>query len=500
VPAPYPSTVTLTGTPGTHVLFLDLLEVAELRNAHQVVNQAVKHPANPVIPTGRLTEFDSLQAVPWRGTVMWDAEDRIFKAWYMGLAAEDFATMQSRVGYAVSPDGVAWEKPPLGIHEYHGSRANNLVINEPGWMHGPVLKDPAEPDPARRYKLFLAWPAEGLRTIWNAADGVRFRPEPEPCMRWRREADGGWTYLPDPDGVFDVHQVLHDAQDPDPRRRYKCYAQMQQRRGDWRIRKAGLAYGPDPWSWTRSAHNPVLDPDDGEGFQMHYVAVLPWKGYYLMLYEFAWLEPLHGAYVGDVRLAVSRDGEAFRRVQPHQPVMRRGGRGDWDSGFIVTSSDVVVQGDRFWLYYAGASEVWKNWPNENRKGARLGSGNTMPAQTGLATLPLDGFASMESLDGEMPGVITTVPLRGQSPPSALALSVRQTQPGRSWVDVEVVGAGEAARPGYERSACTHVWTDGAALPVRWGARTALPATTDVIRLRFWVYGAARLHGFSFASP
>ena len=28
-----------------------------------------------------------------------------------------------------------------------------------------------------------------------------------------------------------------------------------------------------------------------------------------MLYEFGWIEPLLGSHVGDVRLAVSRDGE-----------------------------------------------------------------------------------------------------------------------------------------------------------------------------------------------
>ena len=35
-----------------------------------------------------------------------------------------------------------------------------------------------------------------------------------------------------------------------------------------------------------------------------------------MLYEYGWLEPHSSVYVADIRLAVSRDGERFQRVQP----------------------------------------------------------------------------------------------------------------------------------------------------------------------------------------
>ena len=216
-----------------------------------------------------------------------------------------------------------------------------------------------------------------------------------------------------------------------------------------------------------------------------------------MLYEFGWIEPVRGAYVGDLRLAVSRDGETFRRVNPHQPVLRRGERGAWDGGFVVTSSDVVVQGEQFWLYYAGASELWTNWPSENQKGAPLGSGNTMTAQTGLATLPLDGFANVESLDREMPGRVTMLPIRTSEQPSKLSLSVGRTLPGRSWIDVEVLGTDGEPLSGYGREECRHVWWDGADVGLRWGDRTVLPRGEEAVRLRFWLHGEAKLYGFSF---
>ena len=50
--------------------------------------------------------------------------------------------------------GLTWDKPQLGLHEYRGSTANNIVVNG----YGPVLKDPSEPDPAKRYKMIKRGP------------------------------------------------------------------------------------------------------------------------------------------------------------------------------------------------------------------------------------------------------------------------------------------------------------------------------------------------------
>ena len=98
-------------------------------------------------------EWDAAQARPWSSpTVIWDEEERIFKAWYSGsdIAPERWTA----VGYATSTDGVTWEKPRLGLHEFRGSSANNIVV----MGYGPVLKDTAEPDPAKRYKMILRGP------------------------------------------------------------------------------------------------------------------------------------------------------------------------------------------------------------------------------------------------------------------------------------------------------------------------------------------------------
>jgi len=274
-------------------------------------------------------------------------------------------------------------------------------------------------------------------------------------------------------------------------------------RGGWTSRKGGMAYGPDPWTWTRSPHNPIIDPDDGEEFQIHFISVLPWKGYYFMLYEFAWLEPLYGSYVGDVRLAVSRDGEIFRRVKAHEPVIRRGDKDEWDSGFLVTSSDIVVYGNELRLYYSGQAETWTKWPLGERVAKKEGwptsAGSIYPAQMGLATLPVDGFTSLESRDHEMPAIVTTIPIDPSGEPVRLRLSVSQTLPGRSWVDVAVLGPSGEESPGFGRADCQHIHSDGPDQLVRWSGIDKLPTKSERLQLRFWIYGQAKLHAASFAS-
>jgi len=70
--------------------------------------------------------------------------------------------------YATSSDGFHWEKPDLGLVEFDGSRANNILLKN---AHGTsVLYDPTEQDPAKRYKLITKMEY----SHWNTWVGVAF--------------------------------------------------------------------------------------------------------------------------------------------------------------------------------------------------------------------------------------------------------------------------------------------------------------------------------------
>ena len=138
----------LDTTERTYVLFLDMAEVAEITNTELVVNAAQKSAHNPVLLLGDVGEWDSLGA-GWPATIFYDGQDRIFKCWYSGndhsLNLEHVMT-----GYATSTDGLLWTKPKLGVVEYGGNKKNNMCLSSND-VH--VVKDPAERDPAKRYKM-----------------------------------------------------------------------------------------------------------------------------------------------------------------------------------------------------------------------------------------------------------------------------------------------------------------------------------------------------------
>ena len=96
-----------------NVLFLDLWELAERRHVDLVVNTAKKDPRNPVLQ-GEPGSWDS-QAICY-GTVLYD-EGR-YRMWY---TARSGTTDCAVCCYAVSDDGITWERPNLGLFEYHGS-------------------------------------------------------------------------------------------------------------------------------------------------------------------------------------------------------------------------------------------------------------------------------------------------------------------------------------------------------------------------------------------
>jgi len=67
--------------------------------------------------------------------------------------------------YAMSTDGVHWQKPELGLSEFEGNLANSIILKN---AHGTsVLYDRADPDPTKRYKLITKCIILKKTTIWQ---------------------------------------------------------------------------------------------------------------------------------------------------------------------------------------------------------------------------------------------------------------------------------------------------------------------------------------------
>ena len=118
----------------------------------------VKLVLNPPVKKGVVISPDK----PWEniglgayGEVMED--NGIYRMWYETggkeiSAPKDSSLVKGSTCYAVSKDGLVWEKPLLNINTFNGNTDNNIVF--PFYHHGTVFKDPtATPD--KRYKTMV---------------------------------------------------------------------------------------------------------------------------------------------------------------------------------------------------------------------------------------------------------------------------------------------------------------------------------------------------------
>jgi len=143
--------------PGGKELFLDDYLVKEMHNLRRVLHRPVKIRPEPVIRPEH--PWDNL-VVQCRNAPFWDPSARAWKLYYISFFADAGGTRNGGATcLAQSPDGLAWTKPELGLVNWEGSKANNIVTlhhwNEGGQgMLFHVLYDPRD-IPERRYKGFF---------------------------------------------------------------------------------------------------------------------------------------------------------------------------------------------------------------------------------------------------------------------------------------------------------------------------------------------------------
>lgn len=376
------------------LLLLDENAVESSRGVVFSLNQPTKHEANPVLLPGDTSKWDSLQ-VSWPGTVLYSAEEGLFRCWYAGLdAVQSTPGRYWKTGYAESKDGIHWTKPDLGQETYLDRPTNRVVLP----FAGPdflrvVFENPDRSNPERRFGgIYLDLPtAYGI--CWSA-DG----------KTWTR----GDTLYEYSSLRQDICQVFFDDADPDPNYRVKGYSQLQIAR-DWDgregIRQIGLSHGPSVDNLQPYKDPLILRPQRGIDEELHGCSVYRIGSTYVMLFESDTFStvPLHG----DLRLAVSTDGRSFRRVHPDKPFIPTGPQGSWDENLLINTAEWIQEvGDDLYIYYFGCPNVYNNWPSAYAvSGDRRGS-LFYPVYLGLATLPRDRFGYASG-----PGEMVTHPLR-----------------------------------------------------------------------------------------
>jgi hypothetical protein len=111
--------------------------------------------------------------------------------WYLGQGTDD--TWFERLCLAKSKDGIHWERPNLGLVEYNGNRANNLIDLNNGEHHVQACVVFYEPDDTER-PFKLVFESDKYNKQFAAAysaDGLTWHEYPNnPVGRWFEMAGG----------------------------------------------------------------------------------------------------------------------------------------------------------------------------------------------------------------------------------------------------------------------------------------------------------------------
>lgn len=381
----------------SRLLFFDDQFLNGSTNITRVVNPPIKHPNNPVLKREHPWEGFRVQVY---GTMIYDPDIDLFKAWYMNIpatAAEKIVVQGQRrpghatlLSYATSADGIHWEKPVLNLVDFEGSTRNNMIAPD---LYNPegfsVLYEPQDPNSDRRYKAFYWDHGRGPLMMW---EGQEIYGEGE---------DDGMHVAFSPDGVhwtpYEGNPVMKLGSDTgqvvlyDPAlRQYVAFGRF-----GAGGRKVARTTSEDFIHWAEPEL--VLEPDerDGPNTQFYGISVDFYQGMYIGVLWMFWIDDGSVGRI-DFQLCHSRDGIAWTRDPDRRVFLSNGPKGAWDQGDMRAACRSVILEHRVLFYYAGSK-------------ARHGEGGPkrIGMDIGLATLRRDGWVSLDA--GDEPGTVTTTP-------------------------------------------------------------------------------------------
>jgi hypothetical protein len=374
-------------------LFVDdfLIEHTNLKRTY---HRPQYHPDNPILKPDKSWERgDSARAAaPFSDGVFYDPKEKLFKIWYMGGYIASTCL-------AVSRDGIRWEKPLFDVRD-----GTNEVLSHRGVDpasggryrdSSTVWFDHEDPDPQRRYKMFVTTP---IPQRWSLAlrcseDGIHwsepvatsatkigdrttvhynpFRKKWVFGLRIGRSGVGrSRAYFEHSDAITGTKQIANGAV------LWLCADNLD-------------PHHPDP---KYSNIEPQLYNHDAVAYES------------LMLGLFSiWQGPpnsecgrLKIQKRNEVLVGFSRDGFHWHRPDRTRFLTVNPTKGAWNWGNVQSAGGCcLVVKDKLYFYVSG-----------RMLGDGFWDGN---CHTGLAIMRRDGFASMDA--GEESGTLTTRPVK-----------------------------------------------------------------------------------------
>jgi hypothetical protein len=463
------------------ILLLDSRMVETMVNAKLEPGKVEKHSQNPLF----MEEFFADPPKNWEArydnlypTVLFDEEEGVYKLWYhtflvdstsneTPLAKRPFTEYrggqrEDGVLYAISKDGIHWEKPNLGIIPFNSSAENNIVMSlkSHGVHSGGVIKEAHDPDPNRRYKYFHRNPGARRMAVSFSADGLHWS---QPIL---------W---PEHDAVGDSHNNALWAPELG---RYVGFTRGWSERPYHGIRTLLRTESNDFIHWSEPVE--IMRGAD-EHDQIYSMPVFRYKDLYLGLpAQFHKGNPDAPDWdTVTTELAWSADTINWQRICPGQPFIPLGPGeypdGAYDCGCIYAAAP-VIQGDDILLYYGGSNGLHNGW--------REGSFN-------LATFPKDRFAGYLPNNPGHTATVRTTRLVAQEMPLSVNVDIQSN----GWLRVAVLDSDGIPLAGYGLDDCHPLQAGGLAVVVQWQSKDLSALAGKRIQLMF-EFNSAKLFAYS----
>lgn len=480
-------------TKATTLFAFDNVSIPHTQNLKLEMRQPVRFDGNPVLRRGEAGAVDA-HGVQFYGSII--DEGAKYRMWYVAFDDQADHAVKSerwRAAYAESVDGVNWVKPELGLLEFRGSKKNNLVDVGGAWgfVNLKVIKDDADPDASRRYKMvthvyFRHQTRLGTLLPFVSADGLTWRPvkDVKPVKGELRKQDllvPGF-HLEPACGLYQWDgQYFLTAQNAMPHTHH------------YQGRVVRLHRSADFVNWSststlafvRDVQHEYLGVGKSREGEQNHEGIAVWnRGNVLLGVYGRW----HGAaewkdVTVDLGFVMSNDGHTFCEPKHEWTLLERGKDGEWDQGGIIQGQGFENIGEKTFLYYGA-------WDPRATGGPELPRGGI-----GIATWPRDRMGDLVfDASGEGPGdyqlpkvtaELITAPV--SRPKTGFFLNADGLSK-EAVLRVEVLDALERPLEAFSGKNAAFVTQGGFQVPVTFAGKAEMP---ENVRLRVVFEGARR---------
>lgn len=415
-----------------------------------------KHPNKPVLSPGEKGSPDE-RRVYFAGTIIKVGDE--YRMWYAGYDRE----ANRQLCYAVSKDGLNWDKPKLGLVEYKGNRDNNLLT-----LDGQIVKsalflviyDPEDPDPAKRFKMAremdpnnsvkVAFSADGLS--WKSAAGDKFVVAGEP------------SGLVKHDGLYYLNAHAGAIRHPVPgasKRTMQTFVSA------------------DFENWTQAAHmsfrrdnippRPPTDFEFNRGEQVHTGASIWDRGNVFLGFYGQYHNETNDrrTSIVDIGLLVSPDALHFKEPIPDFKIVPSFEEVDRAEPRLTQGMAFENIGDRTLFYYG-------IWTEVNRDG---------PTGVRVATWPRDRLGYFRVAPNNKGAHCISAPITPPRDGAQVYLNASGLSE-ESQLSVEILDNKLRPLPGYTAEDCTPIKEkSGFRIPISWKEHTDLGTQKTPVRIR-----------------